>query len=131
MGKNRQPDVIDGPILEPVLIANNQKIGEFRFLGKPTPATKTEPRRPGVMVAIPAGKEVEVPGEVWARYKDRADIKSLLGRKLILGGLNGIKATDMSNTGEARQMLYAQQKDLEEKQALLEARIAELRALEN
>lgn len=111
---------------EMVTIGNLQKIGEYRFYGASTKATEFTPWSMGQMYKIPAGGDGEIPATVWDRYKDRADVQSHLGDKIVFGGVANATMAELSGAHAQRSLLVAQERKIAEEREQLEALRAEL-----
>ena len=66
---------------------------------------------PGAQYEVPAGECVELPAEVWDRYKDRPDIQAVLGTQLKVGRLSQEDLDNLPNEGQAA-LLRAQREEL-------------------
>lgn len=96
----------------PMKITNIQKIGKLRLC-----AERKDKTQPMKFVDVPAGETVEVPANIWNRYKDRDDIKAMDGVQIVVGGLR--PGQEMKTPNAQEMAIRLQMKQLEEKEAAI------------
>lgn len=138
MGRNKQVNTMNDDLKlqerPPVTIGNMQKIGVV-YLQGPHREVKGSRPLPGERYEIHAGEEAQIPAAVWDRYKDRADVKALLGTKLMEGGLAKATPDSFGHNADVDSYVASQMRKLEEERArydeYMNQRMAELKAAQN
>lgn len=132
MGKNKQMNSDDLKLHDrpPVTVGNMQKLGSVFLYGNHRKVNGRDII--GNRVEIKAGEDAEVPAAIWDRYKDRQDVKALLGTKLIVGGVGNASVDSFGHRSDVDDYMASQMRRLKEEKdkvkEYVDLRLSELQA---